>query len=223
MSDNIELTAEVRNDLGKAMSRRLRRTKKIPATLYGAGEKPQNITLDHDPIWFHSQNEAFYSHILSLQLGSKKHKVVVKEIQRHPIKHAVLHIDLLKVSDKHKIRVNIPLHFSGGDISPGVKLSKGIVTHLMTNVEVSCFGKDLPEFLEVDLSQLGEGESAHLSDIKLPAGVELPMLVAGTDQAVASIHVPRSVDEGEAAAAAAKAAAAATPVATPAAPASTKP
>lgn len=214
MSDNIELTAEVRTDLGKAMSRRLRRTKKIPATLYGAGEKPQNITMDHDPIWFHSQKEAFYSHILSLQVGTKKHKVVVKEIQRHPTKLALMHIDLLKVSDKHKIRVNIPLHFSGADISPGVKLSKGIVTHLMTNVEVSCFGKDLPEYLEVDLSQLAEGQSAHLSDIKLPKGVELPMLVAGTDQAVASIHMPRSADEGEAAAKAA-ATTAATPAAAP--------
>lgn len=214
MSDNIELTAEVRTDLGKAMSRRLRRTKKIPATLYGAGEKPQNITMDHDPIWFHSQKEAFYSHILSLQVGTKKHKVVVKEIQRHHTKLALMHIDLLKVSDKHKIRVNIPLHFSGADISPGVKLSKGIVTHLMTNVEVSCFGKDLPEYLEVDLSQLAEGQSAHLSDIKLPKGVELPMLVAGTDQAVASIHMPRSADEGEAAAKAA-ATTAATPAAAP--------
>lgn len=200
MSISFELAAEERTQTGTGASRRLRRENKLPAVLYGGGKDPQSITLDHETVLHQAENESFYSQILTINIGKNKERAIIKEVLRHPYKPKLVHIDLQRVSDTEKVRVNVPLHFVGEDKAPGVKLSKGIVNHLMTNIEISCLAKDLPEFIEVDLSELKENESAHVSDIKLPAGIEIPALATGNDQPVASIHVPRGVGEETAAA-----------------------
>lgn len=196
---SFELAAEERKETGTGASRRLRRENKIPAVLYGGGKDPQSISLDHETLVHQAENEAFYSQILTINLGKSKERAIVKELLRHPYKPKLLHLDLQRVSDKEKVRVNVPLHFIGEDKAPGVKLAKGIVNHLMTNIEIACLAKDLPEYIEVDLSELKENESVHVSDIKLAPGIEIPALAAGNDQPVASIHVPRGAGEETAA------------------------
>ena len=205
-----EIEAHTRESIGKGDARRLRKQEKIPAVLYGAGEKPQGLVLDHESIIRNLKNEAFYSHILTLKLNGDSFKVVLKDLQRHPQKPRILHLDLLRVSDKEKIRMQIPLHFVGAENSPAIKVSKGLITHLMTSVEIACFAKDLPEFLEVNLENLKEGETLHLSDVPLPPGTELPALLAGHNSAIASVHIPRSSGDDETPAGA-QAAAAVTP------------
>lgn len=203
MSMQFEIEVEPREELGKCASRRLRHADKIPAVIYGAEDEPQSVVVDHTALMRNLEHEAFYSHILTIKLGKKKIKAVLKDLQRHPSKPRLLHADFLRVSEKEKIRMHVPLHFINEEKSPAVKVSKGIVTHMATNVEVSCLAKDLPEYIEVDLSQLEEGQTVHLSEINLPQGVELTALLAGSDQPLASVHIPRSAGEEEAAPAAA--------------------
>jgi len=195
MSDFV-LTAELRNDMGKGASRRLRSTGMVPAIMYGGHQEPTSISLIHNELAHQLENEAFFSHILTIKLGGKDENAIVKDVQRHPSKPLILHIDLQRVSATETIRVHVPLHYINEATSPGVK-GGGLVTHSLIEVEVQCLPKNLPEFIEVDLGNLELNQIIHLSDIKLPAGVELVELLHGEghDQAIASIHLPRAAKE----------------------------
>jgi large subunit ribosomal protein L25 len=195
MSATFELNAVVRDDKGKGASRRLRHANLIPAILYGAQKEAATLSLQHHEVKKALQNEAFYSHILTLHLPSGSEKVVLKDMQRHPYKPIIMHMDFLRVDAKAKINMRVPLHFLGEEIAPGVKNDGGIVSHLMSDVEVSCLPGALPEFVEVDLSNLEVGGAIHLSELKLPEGVELVILSHGHDEPVANIHMPRAAEE----------------------------
>jgi len=202
MKVDFTLTAEHRTDVGKGASRRLRHAGKIPAVMYGAGEDPVSLTLDHDSFMHRLEHEAFYSHILTLSVDGKTYKAVLKDLQRHPAKSRMLHADFLRVGENDVIHMSVPLHSIGEDVAPGVKTG-GLVSHLMSSVEIICKAGELPEYLEVDLSTLEAGDSLHLSDIKLPEGAVIAALQHGEDHdlPVASIHMPRgtsSDDEAEA-------------------------
>lgn len=194
---DFELNAEIRSDLGKGASRRLRHLNRVPAIIYGGGKDPQNLTIAHNELVQQLDQEAFYSHILKININGKAQKAVLRDVQRHPSKPVILHIDLLRVSEKESIRMSVPLHFQNADTCKGVKLGGGIVTHLITQVEVQCLAKDLPEFIEIDLVELDIGDSVHLSDIKLPKGIEVVELSHGHDLAVVNILKPRAVTEDE--------------------------
>jgi large subunit ribosomal protein L25 len=217
MKTSFELIAEFRETQGKGASRRLRHEGKVPAILYGGHSEARALTLSHQKLIVMLENERFYSTILSLKVGDQTQNAILKDVQRHPYKNAIVHIDFQRVEDNQKIRMSIPLHFVGAAISPGVKTQGGLVSHLRNEVEVSCLPKDLPEFIEVDMSALTLNESIHMSQLKIPDGVELTAL-AKEDAAVASIHSPRA-EEPEAVAAAAAATEGAVPAAAAAAPA----
>ena len=211
MKTSFELTAEFRETQGKGASRRLRHEGKVPAILYGGHSEARALTLSHQKLIVMLENERFYSTILSLKVGDQTQNAILKDVQRHPYKNAIVHIDFQRVEDNQKIRMSIPLHFVGAAVSPGVKTQGGLVSHLRNEVEVSCLPKDLPEFIEVDMSALSLNESIHMSQLKIPEGVELTAL-AKEDAAVASIHSPRA-EEPEAAATAAAATEGAAPAA----------
>jgi len=198
MQESFELSAEVRTDQGKGASRRLRHANGVPAIIYGGNEEPQTITLKHNELAHHLENEAFYSHVLSLSVDGKAEKVILRDLQRHPSKVIIMHADFLRVDKSTVLNMNVPLHCINGDIAVGVKAG-GMVSHLSTEVEVSCLSGDLPEYLEVDLTDLDVGESIHLSQISLPKGVEIVALMHGADHdlAVVSIHKPRGISEDE--------------------------
>ncbi|MDX9741381.1 MAG: 50S ribosomal protein L25/general stress protein Ctc [Gammaproteobacteria bacterium] len=197
MAINFELRAESRQDAGKGASRRLRRAGKVPAILYGGTEAPVMLALEHNPVMHSLENEAFYSHVLTVDIDGKKVSAVLKDLQRHPYKRVILHLDLQRISATEKLRMSVPLHFVGADVAPGVKQAGGLVEHLLTEVAISCLPKDLPEYLEVDVSGLNVNETLHLSNIRLPAGVELVDLQHGPehDLPVVSIHLPRAAVE----------------------------
>ncbi len=205
MKTSFELVAEFREMHGKGASRRLRHDGKVPAILYGGHLDARALALSHQKLQLVLENERSYSTILSLRVGEQTHAAIVKDVQRHPYKNAILHVDFQRVEENEKIRISIPLHFKGEAIAPGVKQQGGLVSHMRTEVEVSCLPKDLPEFIEVDLSNLSLNESIHLSQLKIPDGVVLVDLVK-EDAAVVAIHSPRA-EEPEAAPAAAAAAA----------------
>jgi large subunit ribosomal protein L25 len=197
-NEDFVIEAEIRTDKGKGASRRLRHTEKVPGIVYGASAEPTQISTDHKKLMHHLENEAFYSHILTLDIAGKKEKVILKDLQRHPAKMAVLHLDLQRVDAKTKIRMLVPLHYINADVCPGVK-EGGIVTHSSTEVEVHCLPADLPEFIEVDLAEVELNANVHLSDLVLSKGVELIELThgAGHDQSIASVHLPRGAHEEE--------------------------
>lgn len=201
MADKYDLVAEIRDVEGKGASRRLRREGKVPAIIYGAGRAPRKLSFDHNKVMKELENEAFYSSILNIKVGDKSQAAVVKDIQRHPAKMQVLHMDFQRIVEDEQIRMNVPLHFTGEEIAPGVKVGGGTVSHLMSDVEILCLPKDLPEFLEVDVSALELNDMLHMSDIKLPSGVEIPALAQGDDQdnAIVSVQVLRqaAVEEEE--------------------------
>jgi large subunit ribosomal protein L25 len=215
MKTSFELVAEFREMQGKGASRRLRHEGKVPAILYGGHSEARALSLSHQKLLIMLDNERFYSTILNLKVGDQTQAAILKDVQRHPYKNAIVHIDFQRVEDNQKIRISIPLHFVGASVSPGVKTQGGLVSHMRTEVEVSCLPKDLPEFIEVDLSKLGLNESIHLSQLKVPEGVEL-LALAKEDSAVVAIHSPRA-EEPDAAAAAGAADGAAAPAAAPAA------
>jgi large subunit ribosomal protein L25 len=215
MKTSFELVAEFRQDQGKGASRRLRRSGKVPAILYGGHADARSLSLDHTKLVTLLDNERFYSTILSLKVGDQTQAAVLKDVQRHPFRNAVLHIDFQRVEENEKIRMNIPLHFKGEAVAPGVKTQGGIVSHMRTEVEVACLPKDLPEYIEVDISGLSINESIHLSQLPVPPGVQLLDLVK-EDAAVVAIHSPRA-EEPEPVAAAAATTEAAAPAAAPAA------
>ncbi len=219
MKTSFELEAEFREMQGKGASRRLRHEGKVPAILYGGHADARALSLSQQKLSLLLENERFYSTILSLKVGDEKQAAILKDVQRHPFKNSVLHIDFQRVEENERIRINIPLHFKGEAISPGVKSQGGLVSHMRTEVEVACLPKDLPEFIEVDLSGLSLNESIHLSELKIPDGVTLVDLVK-EDAAVVAIHSPRAEEPEPTAAAAAPAAAeGAAPAAGAAAPA----
>jgi large subunit ribosomal protein L25 len=202
-----EIPAEIRTDEGKGASRRLRRAGKVPAVVYGAHKDPQTIQLDHNTTWLASANEWFYSSLLDLKIGGESQKVLLRDLQRHPFKPVLLHLDFQRISENEAIRIRVPLHFLNQEKSPAGKTSGVIISHAMNDVEISCLPKDLPEFIEVDLGALAIGDIVHLSDLKLPAGVEIPELKLGKehDHAVVTAQeikaeVEAAPAEGEAAA-----------------------
>lgn len=207
MKYSFDLVADSRpNEQGKGASRRLRRSGKVPAILYGGHQEPKQIVLDHQNLLTLLVNEKFFSTILQLKIDGTPQAAILKDVQRHPAKNQILHMDLQRVLENEKIRMTIPLHFKGAAGSPGVKTQGGVVSHLLNEVEVLCLPKDLPEFVEIDLSAMEINQIRRLSDLQLPAGVELVALTHGRDEAVVSIHHPRA-EEAEAPAAAAAAAA----------------
>ena len=197
MTVSFDLKASLRQDKGKGASRRLRRGGKVPGILYGGGKDALALALDHDPIMHSLENEAFYSHILTLDVDGNIEKVVLKDLQRHPSKPSLVHIDFQRINEAEKLRMHVPLHFVGADVAPGVKTGGGVVSYLVNDVEISCLPKDLPEFIEVDMSAMQLNDILHLSDLKVPGGVELIALSHGTehDLPVASIHVARGMAE----------------------------
>ena len=199
MRIGFEIQADFRDDQGKGASRRLRRRGKIPAILYGGKLAPRQIILDHQNLMTMIDNEKLYSSIIRIKVGSESQEAIVKDVQMHPAKNAIVHIDLQRVLENEKIRIRLPIHFRGEAAAPGVKTQGGVISHRIADVEVQCLPKDLPESLELDLSQMSLNQSKSLSDIPLPAGVAITALVQGKDQVVVSIHSPRA-EEPEAAA-----------------------
>ncbi len=203
-----ELNAEPRESKGTGASRRLRNTGKIPAVIYGANKEPVMLALDHDALFHAAKNESFYTSILTVNIGGEKQQAVLRDIQMHPFKPRIQHLDLQRISATEKLHMHVPLHFINQEVAPGVKLQGGIVAHLMSEVDVTCLPHQLPEFLTIDLSNLNLGQSIHLSDIPLPEGVTITSIAHGGDNlAVATITVVRAAIEAEAEAAAAAAAA----------------
>jgi large subunit ribosomal protein L25 len=205
MSITFELKAEPRSELGKGASRRLRRTGHLPAILYGGGQEPQPLTLNLLEVLnlMQKAGEAFYSHVLTLKIGDHTETAVLRDMHRHPFKPTVMHIDFLRASADRKLRVHVPLHFMNENISRGVKQQGGVVSHALIDIEIACLPKDLPEFIEVDLTDLGVGGALHLSDLKLPEGVELAShIAAGSEQdvIVVSIHHAHGGEEAPSAA-----------------------
>jgi large subunit ribosomal protein L25 len=212
-----EISAELRKDEGKGASRRLRRASKVPAILYGAHKDPMSIQFDHNTVYLASKNEWFYSAILNLKIDGAVQPVLLRDMQRHPFKAEILHLDLQRISENEQIRLRVPLHFLNQEKSPAGKKSGVVITHELNDVEISCLPKDLPEYIEVDLGNLDVGDIVHLSELKLPAGVSIPELRLGKEHDLA-VAIAKEIKEEVEAAPAAEAAAA-TPAAGAAAPA----
>lgn len=193
-----EVNAVARSVQGTGASRRLRRSGKVPGILYGANQDAEVIELDHSAIMLQLRHEAFHASILTMNIGGTKQNVLLRDIQMHPWKREVLHIDFQRVDAKQKIHMRVPLHFMNAELAPGVKLGGGIVNHVISELEVSCFPADLPEFVNVDVGELELGHSVHLSELKLPSGVESVQLGRGDDAVVATVQVPRAVVEPQA-------------------------
>lgn len=181
------IAASGRKDEGKGASRRLRRTGQVPAILYGAKQAPASIQILHNTIWLASQHEWFYSAILDLEIDGQVQKVLLRDLQRHPFRPQILHIDFQRVSENEAVHVKVPLHFLNQEKSPAGKTSGVVITHELNEVEISCLPKDLPEFIEVDLSALKEGDVVHLSQLALPAGVSIPELKLGKEHDLAIV------------------------------------
>ena len=200
MSDQFVINAELRADVGKGASRRLRRTDRVPAVLYGGNTDPVALTLSHKDILHDSERESFYSSILEVHLpDGRNQQVVVRDLQRHPFKPRILHMDFMRVSATELLRISVPLHFVGEEKSPAGKMSGVVIQHLMTDVEIEALPKDLPEYIEVDLSGLNAGDAFMLSDLKVPEGVELMLLSHDDDlehMVANAIHISESQGEG---------------------------
>jgi len=208
MSAKFEVAAEPRAGKGTGASRRLRRAGKVPGVMYGAGKPPVMVAFEHNVMLRNLQQEKFHTSILTVNYDGAADQAVLRDYQMHPFKPQVLHVDLQRISATEKIHMRVPLHFVGQDVAPGVKIGGGIVSHLMTEVDVTCLPHQLPEYLEVDMSAVELNHSVHLSDIKLPEGVQITTLAhGGDDLAVATITTVRVEEEAPAPAAAEGAAA----------------
>ena len=218
----IEFNASKRELQGTGASRRLRRAGRVPGILYGGSQQAaQAIEVDHNQIYHSLKLEAFHASILTMNMDGEKQPVLLRDVQRHPFKPLVLHVDFQRVAADRKIHMRVPLHFINADIAPGVKLQGGVVTHVLNELDISCLPGDLPEFIEVDMKEVSVGHSVHAKDLKMPTGVEA-VLHRGENPVVATIVVPRGTTSEdlaageEAATAAAPAAGAAAPAAAPA-------
>ena len=196
-----KLVAASRKDEGKGASRRLRRSGHVPAIVYGGHQDPQSIQVEHNHLWLTSQNEWFYSSILSLEVDGKAQQVLLRDMQRHPFKQQILHLDFQRISENEALRAKVPLHFLNQETSPAGKAAGVVVTHELNEVEVSALPKDLPEYLEVDLSALAVGDIVHLSQVKLPAGVTIPALAHGKEHDLAIVIAKHARVEEESTAA----------------------
>ena len=200
MSDMFELSAELREDKGKGASRRLRRlADQIPAIIYGGNKDPQPLTMIRKDLEKALENEAFFSHVLTIKVGGDTQKAILKDLQRHPARDRVMHADFLRVDENTAVKVNVPIHFVNEEKSHGVKMEGGIIQHQVTDIEVSCLPGDIPEYIEVDMLEVKVGDIIHLSDIALPEGVTSVALALGEDHdlAVASIIAPRGSAEAD--------------------------
>ena len=193
MAAKFELVAEFRDDMGKGASRRLRRQGKVPVIMYGGGREPRALSVDHNELLHHLDNEAFYSSILNVKVDKEDQDAILKDIQRHPAKRAIVHLDLLRVVAGEKIRVSVPLHFVNEETAVGVKQGGGTVFHNLTELDISVLPKNLPEYIEVDVETLELGESMTISDIKLPEGVEIAS--GAPEDQVVSIAKVKVVEE----------------------------
>jgi len=201
MATEHKISATGRKDEGKGASRRLRRAANIPAILYGGTAAPQSIQLEHEKTWLASQNEWFYSSILDMELDGKVQKVLLRDMQRHPYKQIIMHLDFQRVDENQALRVKVPLHFLNQEKSPAGKTAGVLILHELNEIEVSCLPKNLPEFIEIDLAALAIGDIVHLSEIKLPTGVEIPELKLGKEHDVAVVIAKHGKEEVEVAAA----------------------
>ena len=199
MSSNYVLTAQSRDVFGTGASRRQRRDGHVPAVVYGAGKDNETVTLDHDQVMHSLEKEAFHSAIIDLETDAGSQQVILREVQMHPYRPLVLHMDFQRIKATEKLHMKIPLHFDGADVAPGVKTDGGILAHTMTELDITCLPKDLPEYIAVDVSELGMNESVHLSDVQLPEGVELTVTAyhEGENPTVATITAPKVVEEEE--------------------------
>lgn len=201
MSEQYELIAEPREEKGTGASRRLRHTSRIPGIIYGGGKDPAMVSFDHDKIYHLLENEAFHSSILTVKSGSNSEQAILRDVQAHPYKQLIMHLDLQRISATDKIHMSIPLHFINEEVAPGVKEQGGIVSHLITEVDITCLASNLPEFLKVDVSALHIGDSIHLTEIELPEGVEITALThGGDDQGVVTVSAIKASVEEEVAA-----------------------
>jgi large subunit ribosomal protein L25 len=196
---SITLNATLREDQGKGASRRLRHAKQLPAIVYGADKDPVSISLLQKDVQHELPNESFYSQVLSLNIDGAEEDVLIRDIQHHPYKMDVLHMDFVRVDANKVVHVHSQLHFVGEDVAPGVKTEDGVISHVIIEVELECLPKNIPDHIEVDLSEMHVGDVVHLSDLKLPEGVELVALKHGedNDSVVASMHVRKVIEEVE--------------------------
>lgn len=193
-----QVNAHKRDTQGTGASRRLRRTGKVPGIVYGEGQTALAIEMDHQELLLGLRHEAFHSSVLELILDGQKQPVLLRDVQVHPVRRQILHIDFQRIDPKHKIHVKVPFHFVNAESCPGVKLRGGVVNHVMTEADVACLPSSLPGFIEVDLAGLDSGQSLHLSHIKLPAGVEFTQLVRGEDPTVVTVAGPKAEEESAA-------------------------
>jgi large subunit ribosomal protein L25 len=212
MGKSFEVGAETRNDQGKGASRRLRHAGKVPGILYGGKGEPANITLDQRKLQTMIDNEKFYSSIITLNLDGKPQQAIIKDVQMHPAKTTVVHVDVQRVLEDQPIRIHLPIHFLNAAACPGVKVQGGLVSHLRSDIEISCLPKDLPEALEIDMIGMSLNETLYLKDIKLPPGVTAPEL-SHRNPPIVAIHAPRAEEPEPVAAEAAVAVATAAPAA----------
>lgn len=189
----IEVTAFPRTNQGKGASRRLRATGRVPGVVYGGGKDAQSVEFDHKALLRHLKLEAFHASILDMTVEGKKDRVLLRDFQMHPWKEQVQHVDFQRVDPKKKIHMAVPLHFLNADISPGVKLGKGVVQHIINELEIQCLPDDLPEFIEVDLKDLELGHSIHVSEMKLPKGVEPVAKIKADNPSVVTVQVPKEI------------------------------
>ncbi|MGH2844030.1 MAG: 50S ribosomal protein L25/general stress protein Ctc [Solirubrobacteraceae bacterium] len=211
MPSTFQVGADPRHDQGKGASRRLRRAGKVPAILYGGQGGASNLVLDHQQLLTLIDDERFYASIINLKMESQSQRAIVRDVQMHPARNAVVHVDLQRVLEDESLKIRLPIHFKGAAVSPGVKTQGGLVHHLIQDVEISCLPAELPEFLELDLSNMNLNDTLYLADVPLPKGVMIPRLKHGNPPVV-SVHAPRVVEvEVEAAASAEGVAAAAVP------------
>lgn len=198
MSEQYELNAELRETKGTSASRRLRETSRIPGIIYGGGKAPASVSFDHDAIYHQLEHESFHSSILTVKTGKESEQAILRDVQMHPYKQLIMHMDLQRISATDKIHMSVPLHFTGAEAAPGVKEENGMIAHLMTEVDITCLASNLPEFLTIDVSGLHIGDSIHLSEIQLPEGVEVTALGhGGDDQGVVTVSAIRVQVEEE--------------------------
>ena len=197
MATTHEIKVQRREDEGKGASRRLRLTGEVPAVVYGGDLKPVSIKLSHNDVWLASQHEWFYASILDLSLNGDVQKVLLRDMQRHPFKQQILHLDFQRVNENETIRTAVPLHFVNEDTSPAGKAADVVITHELNEVTVTCLPGDLPEFIEIDLGAMVVGDIVHLSQVKLPKGVEIPELALGADHDVAVVVAKHGRVEAE--------------------------
>ena len=197
MSSNYELSTQSRDSFGTGASRRQRRENLVPAVVYGAGKDNESVMLDHDQVMHSLEKEAFHSAIIDLKTDKGSQQVILREVQMHPHRQLVMHVDFQRVRASEKLHMKVPLHFEGSDVAPGVKTDGGILSHPITELDITCLPRDLPEFIAVDVSELNLNESLHLSNITMPEGVELTATAfpEGEDPTIATISPPKVVEE----------------------------